>query len=47
MVSATLAFGRDAASSEPVSPLDLAELLRTILDEAADARPDAAEKLRL
>ncbi len=46
MVSATLAFGRDAASAEPVAALDLAELLRTILDEAADAWPDAAEKLR-
>ncbi len=45
MVSATLAFGRDAKSTEPVSPLDLAELLRTILDEAADAWPEAGEKL--
>ncbi|MDE2515504.1 MAG: HAMP domain-containing protein [Rhodospirillales bacterium] len=45
MVSATLAFGRDVKGSEPVSPLDLAELLRTILDEAGDAWPDAAEKL--
>ena len=45
MVSATLAFGRDARSSEPVSPLDLAELLRTVLDEAGDARPEAAERL--
>jgi hypothetical protein len=46
MVSATLAFGRDATLAEPVSALDLAELLRTILDEAADAWPEAAEKLR-
>ncbi len=45
MVSATLAFGRDAASAEPVSPLDLAELLRTVLDEASDARPEVADKL--
>ncbi len=45
MVSATLAFGRDATSTEPVSALDLAELLRTILDEAGDAQPDAADKL--
>jgi signal transduction histidine kinase len=45
MVSATLAFGRDASTGEPVSALDLAELLRTILDEAADARPEAAERL--
>jgi signal transduction histidine kinase len=46
MVAATLAFGRDATSTEPVSALDLVELLRTILDEAADAWPDTAEKLR-
>jgi len=45
MVSATLAFGRDARSTEPVSPLDLAELLRTILDEAGDARPEAVDRL--
>ena len=45
MVSATLAFGRDATSAEPVAPLDLAELLRTVLDEAGDACPDAAERL--
>jgi signal transduction histidine kinase len=46
MVSATLAFGRDARTTEPVSQLDLAELLRTILDEAGDARPDVVEQLR-
>ncbi len=46
MVSATLAFGRDARTTEPVSPLDLAELLRTILDETGDANPDMLEKLR-
>jgi signal transduction histidine kinase len=45
MVSATLAFGRDARTSEPVSAIDLAELLRTILDDAADARPDLQEAL--
>jgi signal transduction histidine kinase len=45
MVAATLAFGRDARGSEPVVALDLAELLRTVLDEAADARPEMAEKL--
>lgn len=43
MVSATLAFGRDVAGSEPAVQLDLAALLRTVLDEAADARPAAAE----
>jgi signal transduction histidine kinase len=36
MVSATLAFGRDVTAGEPVSALDLAELARTVLDEAAD-----------
>jgi signal transduction histidine kinase len=45
MVAATLAFGRDARDGEPVVALDLAELLRTVLDEAADARPEAAERL--
>ena len=45
MVSATLAFGRDARTGEPVSALDLAELLRTMLDEAGDARPEAAARL--
>jgi signal transduction histidine kinase len=46
MVSATLAFGRDARTTEPVSSLDLAELLRTILDETGDAHPDVADSLR-
>ncbi len=45
MVSATLAFGRDARTTEPVSALDLAELLRTILDETGDANPDLLEGL--
>jgi signal transduction histidine kinase len=45
MVSATLAFGRDATATEPVSAIDLAELLRTVLDEAGDARPEASEAL--
>ncbi|MBV9655475.1 MAG: HAMP domain-containing protein [Acetobacteraceae bacterium] len=45
MVSATLAFGRDAKTTEPVSALDLPELLRTVLDEAGDARPDSADRL--
>jgi signal transduction histidine kinase len=45
MVSATLAFGRDARTTEPVSSIDLAELLRTILDDAGDARPEAADKM--
>jgi signal transduction histidine kinase len=46
MVAATLAFGRDVRTTEPVSPLDLAELLRTIIDEAGDARPELADQLR-
>jgi signal transduction histidine kinase len=45
MVSATLAFGRDARTTEPVTSLDLAELVRTVLDEAGDARPEAADHL--
>ncbi|MGA9868402.1 MAG: ATP-binding protein [Acetobacteraceae bacterium] len=45
MVAATLAFGRDAKASEPVSALDLPALLRTVLDEAADARPETADRL--
>jgi len=45
MVSATLAFGRDARTSEPVEALDIAELLRTILDETGDARPEAVPRL--
>ena len=45
MVAATLAFGRDVAGSEPAVPMDLAALLRTVLDEAADARPARAERV--
>jgi signal transduction histidine kinase len=45
MVAATLAFGRDARTTEAVTSLDLAELLRTILDDASDARPHLADKL--
>ena len=45
MVSATIAFGRDAKTTEPVASLDLPELLRTVLDEATDARPEAADRL--
>jgi signal transduction histidine kinase len=45
MVSATLAFGRDARANEPVSSVDLVELLRTILDETSDANPDSADRL--
>lgn len=45
MVSATLAFGRDATAAEPVSVVDFAELARTVLDEMADAKPEAAGQL--
>ena len=45
MVASTLAFGRDVAANEQVTAVDLPELARTVLDEAADARPDCAEKL--
>jgi signal transduction histidine kinase len=47
MVAATLAFGRDTASDEPAMALDLMSLLRTVLDDAGDARPGTAEKLSL
>jgi signal transduction histidine kinase len=43
MVAATLAFGRDDAAAESMRALDLAELLRTILDEAGDARSCSSE----
>jgi signal transduction histidine kinase len=45
MVASTLAFGRDATADEPVSAIDLAELVRTVLDETADARPAEAARL--
>jgi signal transduction histidine kinase len=45
MVAATLVFGRDATAAEPVVSLDLAELCRTVLDEAGDAKPELAAKL--
>jgi len=45
MVSATLVFGRDTADTEPAVAFDLVALLRTVLDDAADARPEAAERL--
>ena len=47
MVSATLAFGRDVRAGEPVSAIDLAELLRTILDDTSDARPRHPRQARL
>lgn len=45
MIAATLAFARDDAAAEPSVPLDLAALCRTVLDEAADANPEEAERI--
>ena len=45
MVSATLAFGRQAAAAEPAVLLDLPEMIRTVLDEAGDAKPEMVERL--
>lgn len=45
MVSATLAFGRDSANREPLVRLDLKALMRTILDEAIEGRPDMADRI--
>jgi signal transduction histidine kinase len=45
MVSATLTFGRDATTDEPISSMDLSELIRTVLDETADARPTESDRL--
>lgn len=45
MVSAVLAFARDDARGEPAGKIDLAALVRTVVDEAADTRPELAEKI--
>ncbi len=45
MVAAVLAFGRGSEDEEATTTVDLAELARTVLDEAADARPDGAAGL--
>jgi hypothetical protein len=45
MVAAALAFGRDADAGEPMAALDLAELCRTLIDEAGDTWPEVAERL--
>ena len=45
MVAATIAFGRDVTASEASVPVDLAALLRTVLDEAGDLAPDLAEAI--
>ena len=43
MVAASLAFGRDTAEEEDLRPVDLAALVRTVMDEAADALPPVAQ----
>ncbi len=45
MIAATLAFARDESTGEPSVPVDLASLCRTVLDEAADARPEMADDI--
>ncbi len=45
MVRSTLEFGRDVATDEPLSQVDLASLVRTVADEAADLRPDLAPRV--
>jgi signal transduction histidine kinase len=45
MVNATMAFGRDVATDEPVVSVDFAELVRTVLDDVSDWRPEAGERL--
>ncbi len=45
MVASTLAFGRDITTSEPINRIDLASLLRTLLDDASDGDPENAENL--
>jgi signal transduction histidine kinase len=45
MVAATLAFGRDITTSEPINRIDLASLLRTLLDEASDGNPAHGDHL--
>lgn len=45
MLASTLAFGRDVAQAEAAVPIDLATLLRTVIDETADIAPDCAEAL--
>ena len=45
MITATLAFARDDSAAEPTVMVDLAALCRTVLDEAADARPDLADAI--
>jgi signal transduction histidine kinase len=45
MIAATLAFARDESTAEPSVPVDLASLCRTVLDEAADAKPELTDEI--
>lgn len=45
MVAATLAFGRDVTTDERATRVDLVALARTVLDETADAHPEAEPRL--
>ncbi|WP_424811972.1 sensor histidine kinase [Roseococcus sp. YIM B11640] len=45
MIASTLAFARDDAAHEPATAVDLVSLVRTVLDEAADAHPESAERI--
>jgi len=45
MVASTLAFGRDITTSEAINRIDLASLLRTLLDEASDGDPEHSDVL--
>ncbi|WP_287990749.1 ATP-binding protein [Acidiphilium sp.] len=45
MLTSTIAFGRDVAQTEASVPVDLAILLRTVIDETADIAPAASARL--
>ena len=45
LVDEALAFGRDVSAHEPAVPVDVAVLMRTVLDEAGDLHPDRAPDL--
>ncbi|MDD2860733.1 MAG: ATP-binding protein [Acidiphilium sp.] len=46
MLASTIAFGRDVAQTEASVPIDLATLLRTVIDETSDIAPDCAAAMR-
>lgn len=45
MVRSTLEFGRDVATDEPLYPVDLASLVRTVADDATDLYPELAARV--